>query len=111
MNITKLVLTLFFLLFVSNTWAVTGCYVAGNGKVYTQTVPGQPNYDSKVSTFVGVACRPGGGGSSTSCFVNGGVGNGFLGDYSATYCPIDGKVSILLSAVCLIGFLSLTKKP
>lgn len=111
MNITKLVLTLFFLLFVSNTWAATGCYVAGTGYVYPEKVPGQPNYSSKVSIFVGVACTPGGGGSSTSCFVNGGVGNGFLGDYSATYCPIDDKVSILLSAVCLIGFLSLRIKP
>ncbi len=102
---------LFFLcsLFYLNVSADVGCYVPSSGNLYPETVPGQPNYSSKTVIYMGQACTAGGGSSSTTCFVNGGVGNGFLGDYSPTNCPLDSEIWILLTFTGLLGYFLLKK--
>jgi hypothetical protein len=110
MNALKVVFFLFCCFFFSNVSADVGCYVPSSGYLYPERVPGQPNYTSKTKIFMGEACTPGNTGSSTTCFVNGGVGNGFEGDYSPTNCPIDSEVWILLSATGLLGCFFVRRK-
>lgn len=109
MKILKLFFPLVLVLAYSNLKADLGCYVPSSGNLYPEKVPGQPNYSSKTVIYMGAACTSDGSSSSTVCFVNGGVGNGFEGDYSPYYCSLDKSTWLLVIAAGVIGYFFISK--
>lgn len=114
MKITSLsFLFVFIIFFGQNAFSQTGCYVASQNRIYTNT--GDPNNCLYYFTFCPndspsksvAAVDPTG---TTTCTYCNNQPSGVLRNYTVQQCPIDDYLWLLLFPLSLVGFQLIKRK-